>query len=198
MREWQNHLHASMRGGLQPRTSMLRTGVLDRLLAAQRLDRHDVEGVFPLLQALLQRSTAGQPADAQLAAAEEPLEMDATPDELQAAAQLLALDTEAACEVLREYLIAAAAKDCSLMITLAPVLDAQHLGPQDEGRLQQDACIGSVLCDEWGHSKRWFRYKVAFVDLDLKPLAKIGVHYELDQAIMACCANLSHMAYGIT
>jgi inositol-pentakisphosphate 2-kinase len=158
---------------------------------------HDVEGVFPLLQALLQRCGAQRDSGSQPAAPAE-LPEDTTPDDSQAAAlqQLLALDTEAACGVLREYLIAAASKDCSIMVTLAPVLDAEGLETHEAARLQQDACVGSVLYDEC--NDRWYRYKIAIVDLDLKPLAKIGVHYELDQAIMACCAGRYPVKPGVT
>lgn len=31
-----------------------------------------------------------------------------------------------------------------------------------------------------------FMYKLAFVDLDMKPLVKIPTHFELDQLIMSC------------
>ena len=100
--------------------------------------------------------------------------------------RLLSLDTEAACKVLREYLVAAAAKDCSIMITVAPCPDSANGEYNDQPGLQESPGIGAAFSDD--SLRRCFRYKIAIVDLDLKPLTKIALHWQLDQAIMAAVA----------
>ena len=172
-------------------------GPLDKLLAAQKLDTLDVAGVHPLLQAeLQQRSVQRERPHADDAPAQQGLSgpilctsghmQKAVTNTQQGAAlqQLLGLQPEAACEVLRKYLVAATAKDCSIMITLAPFQGgAQPAGVFQAPALQQDPCVGAVLSD--AVLERSFRYKVAFVDLDLKPVWKMEEHFRLDRAIMA-------------
>ena len=155
-----------------------------------------MEVVHPLLQSVLQQRSvqrglpnatdapAQQGFSGPLLCAGEHMQEPAT-DTQQGAAlqQQLGLQPEAVCEVLREYLVAATAKDCSIMITLAPVQGAQPAGAVELPALQQDPCVGAVLSDHVLENS--FRYKVAFVDLDLKPVWKIEEHFRLDQAIMA-------------
>ena len=141
-------------------------------------------------------------------------------------ARLLSTDWPTACAALRDYLTAATAKDCSLMITLAPLQPAPR--PQQErtrraepslgaamdvastigeriiggmserksGRqlsaVQEDPDVGSVVQDS--ESGRWFRYKVAVVDLDLKPLSKVEQHFALDQKILECALRTGKLA----
>ena len=216
------------------------TGVLDRILEVQKMDVHDIEGIHPLLAALLQK----QPSRSQLAdtpncwqhAANEYKQVlreqsdAATPaggngpaniaQELCNAelARLLSAEWPAARAALRGYLTAATAKDCSLMITLT-LLQSPSAPQQDGGRsqtpgqsaamdgvgvggrgcagggsfqkagtqlpaMQEDPDVGSVVQD--GETMRWFRYKVAVVDLDLKPLRKIEQHFVLDRQILDC------------
>ena len=103
--------------------------------------------------------------------------------------QQLGLNTEAAFEVLRKYLVAATAKDCSIMITMAPIEGAQTADAFELTALQQDPFRGAVLFDPL--LQRLYRYKVAFVDLDLKPVGKVEEHFRLDQAIMSVAEKAS-------
>ena len=170
-------------------TVVLAAGVLERLLAVQMLDCHGVEAVHLLLQCLLRRCSAGQHGDVQHSCGRSTgQQVFATQEDGHQAhkhmQQLLGLDTGAACKVLREYLAAAAAKDCSIMITLAPITPGvEGLTSDGQPGLQENPCTGAMLHD--GSLRRCSRYKVAFVDLDLKPLSKIAVHWQLEQAIMA-------------
>ena len=204
----------------------------------------------------------------------------------EALERLLSANFETAADAIRGYLVAATAKDCSLMITLAPCLprpaqsgDTSHggsaiaassraaaelsssevdccpetinrgvsssapRGPQPLGDLrgceigqgpmtgskevasgiahaaakqscvgqegasfneravggitgttaagecclsshQMDPNVGSVVQN--GQTGIWWRYKVAIVDLDMKPLSKVEQHFRLDQQILEC------------
>ena len=52
--------------------------------------------------------------------------------------------------------------------------------PSEQG-LQQQVGAGATAA---GQAGEWYQYQVAFVDLDMKPLAKIPKHFDLDQRIM--------------
>ena len=117
-------------------------GVLPRLLEAQQLDRWDISNTYPLLQHLL-----GQPLER------------TTPTALL----LCKLHIREQLAVLADYLTAAAAKDCSLMITLRPY-------------------AGDTQIKFWS--------QLCVVDLDLKPLCKLHEHNELDLLILKHAASL--------
>ncbi len=174
--------------------------------------------------------------------------------------RLRALPLPEACAALRAYLIAATAKDCSLMLTLqaapppagrdspgsagaaahaqpagsgrgagaagaeararsggGPASEADEGAGACEGRApahgeagapgergaaaaagtprvlarQADACAGGlveVAATGPGGGRARLRYKLALVDLDRKPLAKVHAHWRLDQAILAAAA----------
>jgi hypothetical protein len=96
---------------------------------------------------------------------------------------LLSLNSAAACEAVRNYLISATAKDCSIMITLAPF--TVHAVDSDMHSIcceQRDPCVGAIAPGVG--AEQHFRYKVAIVDLDMKPLTKIYEHFDLDQEIV--------------
>ena len=73
-------------------------------------------------------------------------------------------DEVTACCVLRDYLQAASAKDCSIMITL-DIHDRTH----DVEKHTSAPLVPS---------------SVAVIDLDYKPLSKVCAHYELDCDIL--------------
>ena len=118
------------------------TGVLPRLLAAQQLDRWDISNVYPVFQHLL-----GLPLECTTSSA---LVLCKLPEREQLA-------------VLADYLTAAAAKDCSLMITIRPYAEDTQI-------------------------KCWSQLCV--VDLDLKPLRKLHEHDELDMLILEHAASI--------
>lgn len=282
-------------------------GVLDSILKVQKMDVHDIEGIHPLLTTLLQRHAPASlsedsPQSRQIAPCASTEADMASPSGHKAPAgnscedrdaaleRLLTTDFEAAADTLRGYLVAATAKDCSLMITFAPCLPgpapsgdsrhdssdtagvsratAGHCGSevcraetgsrqvsssaagvlQPVGELdscknhhcaktrskevaagiaeaaarplsmaqewtssnehavesiraanagqklwvsgewlplqQEDPSVGSAV--QHGEAGTWFRYKVAVVDLDLKPLSKLEQHLCLDQQILDC------------
>ena len=119
-------------------------GVLPRLLAAQQLDRWDISNVYPMFQHLL-----GQPLER------------TTPT----AVMLCKLPSKELLAVLADYLTAAAAKDCSLMVTLRPYVKDTQIS------------FWSQLC---------------VVDLDLKPLHKLHEHNELDLLILKHAASFQN------
>ncbi len=103
-------------------------------------------------------------------------------------------------QLLRNYLIATTLKDCALMVALRPLHTPKH--GQDPGRQPGEIHDEHVSmsthhvetptmgdCDDgcgvvWDEdSGLLWEYKVAFVDLDVKPLGKLPHQYALDQAI---------------
>jgi hypothetical protein len=189
------------------------SGALPALLAAQRLDVMDIEGVAPLLERLLaegppvggsgaaaappdgshgQSSGSGFGGSGGGGSSGHPLRLD--PEALAAAARLPVGDVprEAARQLLRAYLTAVTAKDCGVMVTLQQVAgdgasgsgcdacaDGASNGSGGGGGRADCTCggRGTVCCggllrdDASGCSFLW---RVNLVDLDLKPLAKVG------------------------
>lgn len=279
--------------------------MLDRILQVQKMDVHEIEGIHPLVTTILQMHAPANLSEdtpqcrqhAPCASIEAQLASpsghkahagNASGESDAALERLLSADFKTAADAIRGYLTAATAKDCSLMITLAPCVlgpapsgDSRHdsydaagepraaaklgssevglcaetssrevssstagvsqpMGELDGGdngqcaktgskelavgddeavarplsvdqdwtstnehavggitgsgatgndrkRLpsqQEDPSIGSVV--QHAQAGNWFRYKVAIVDLDLKPLSKVEQHYRLDQKIMDC------------
>ncbi|KAI7841620.1 hypothetical protein COHA_004790 [Chlorella ohadii] len=110
-----------------------------------------------------------------------------------AVAQLLALHEAEAHAVLRSYVVAATAKDCALMQSFEErqqwwdVVPACIFCPSLGDELLQCGSGGGQeggASGSGGWSGGWFRYRLCFVDLDLKPLAKIPAHAELDRRIV--------------
>ncbi|EOY14827.1 Inositol-pentakisphosphate 2-kinase 1, putative isoform 2 [Theobroma cacao] len=77
-------------------------------------------------------------------------------------------------KIVKDYLMAATAKDCSLMISFRP---------KEDGELQSGSSKNSVYL---GSTNQVFEYKVYFIDLDLKPLKKMEYYYKLDKKIVSC------------
>lgn len=84
---------------------LTREPLLNRLRTAQMLDDMDIEAVFPAYQQILER---GEAFDARQGETLEPREApDSEPG-----------DAPGQHELVRRFLVAATAKDCSMMITL--------------------------------------------------------------------------------
>lgn len=194
--------------------ALQREGVLPRLLQLQRLDEHDISGV-----AHLYRRLAAEVAAEGAAATEAAVHATAAAAgcSSNAVARLLALPLDSALAVLRGYLTAATARDCAVMVTLQEVAVAADssgasgtagappaadvpAGPADcsaAGGADADpaAIVRLIRCPASGRS---FRYKLAFVDLDMKAASKIPAHHALDQRILECVlaeqeALMSHL-----
>ena len=83
----------------------------------------------------------------------------------QAISYLRILPREAKITILREYLIAATAKDCSIMIAFRAA--------------EKVNLSGSIALE----------YAVHVADLEFKPLSKVGAHYQLDCEILNTVRN---------
>lgn len=89
---------------------------------------------------------------------------------------LHSLSIEESRRIVRDYLLATTAKDCSLMLTFQPVA---HYSTEVNALDGNDVIYLSS-------SKQAFRYKAKFIDLDLKHLKKMIHYYKLDQNIVNC------------
>lgn len=186
--------------------AMACAGVLQRVLDAQRLDVHDIEGVKVLLDRLLAQEYSVQsdsqraPLSAEHAGstvdASEPQqssELLAAPIEhREALDSLLKLDRAAAYRVLQHYLTAATAKDLSIMITLRkePLPCCLAVPGPELNRLLIDTADPQEIAQKCSDGSGRIRSKIALVDLDLKPLAKVDEHWRLDEAIMQTILTL--------
>ncbi|THU45652.1 hypothetical protein C4D60_Mb02t20240 [Musa balbisiana] len=83
---------------------------------------------------------------------------------------LHSLSLEESLKIVRGYLIAATAKDCSLMISFSRT---------EAGHNASDCNFASLKS-----SNQCYNYKACFIDLDLKPLEKMVHYYKLDQKIV--------------
>jgi hypothetical protein len=150
------------------------SGVLQALLRLQQLDQTDVAGIEPLYEQLLQQQQQQRQQRQQR----------------QQQEQLVHQEQQQQYEMLRDYLTAATAKDCAIMITLQQVTQQQQ-------QQQQDAADSSISSSSRGgtavgtplyvdaSSGCCFAWQMTLVDLDLKPVSKVPVHAELDRAVLA-------------
>lgn len=134
-----------------------KSGVLDKLLAAQKLDDHDIEGAIHLYYDILSQPclVCKNITDAEL---------------LHKYSELHSLSLDKSCKIVRDFLIAATAKDCSLMMCFRP---RECETPDSE---YDSVFLKSV--------NRTYDYKAYFVDLDVKPLDKMPHYFKLDQKIV--------------
>lgn len=103
--------------------------------------------------------------------------------QLQAWKALIGVERAAAYRVMQGYLTAATAKDLSIMITLRKVCQGRSDAWQgSELSACTEECQGSTK--ESDEDIGSMQSKVALVDLDMKPLAKVYEHWRLDRAIM--------------
>lgn len=151
---------------------------------------------------LCQKGNTKQVIDADLHQAESVLhDMHKLLDEIQAS--MASLDHEAAtaflshlphghCQiVLQAYLLAAAAKDCSIMISLQACPENYV---NDDGVRRAMGESGGLSIAEWSsqpgqlltqdRSGQKYLAKVSVIDLDMKPVGKIEEHWRTDKQIM--------------
>jgi inositol-pentakisphosphate 2-kinase len=74
-------------------------------------------------------------------------------------------------EIVKNFLIAATAKDTSLMISLRPRKEKGYVSAYNNVYLKS--------------TSQSFDYKMHFIDLDLKPLKNMKEYYELDKKIVS-------------
>ncbi|KAK0576442.1 hypothetical protein LWI29_017570 [Acer saccharum] len=134
-------------------------GVLDRLLQVQKLDSFDIEAVIHAYYNVI-----SQPCQICKELDEDKVSQFCT--------SLHSISLDESLKIVKNYLIAATAKDCSLMICFRP-----------RGDEVSGASYNSVHLES---TNQVFDYKASFIDLDLKPLRKIEEYYELDKKIASC------------
>ncbi|CAL8462781.1 g2314 [Coccomyxa elongata] len=193
------------------RVILLREGVLDSILKVQKMDVHDIEGIHPLLTTLLQRhpplslseDTPQCRQNAPCASIEAHMASPSghkapagnTSGEHDAALKrLLTTDFETAAEEAADMTALTRLAFPDLQLTIAALrLTVAQKQAADRGaraplvffsRWQEDPSVGSAV--QHGETGTWFRYKVAVVDLDLKPLSKVEQHFRLEQQILDC------------
>lgn len=137
--------------------AIFKSGVLSKLLATQKLDDHDIEGAIHLYYNIISQPclVCKDITDAEL---------------LRKYTTLHSLSLENSQKVVRDFLISATAKDCSLMISFRP---------RESGTT--DSEYDSVFLES---VNRIYDYKAYFVDLDVKPLDKMVHYFKLDQKIV--------------
>ncbi|KAG5538486.1 hypothetical protein RHGRI_019160 [Rhododendron griersonianum] len=140
-----------------------RSGLLDRLLEVQKLDNIDIEGAIHAYYNLV-----CQPCIAC---------RDLGGEKLSARyAYLHSMSSDESLKIVRDYLIAATAKDLSLMISFRTREDRDVESPYN-----------GVFLDS---TNQRFEYKESFIDLDMKPLKKMELYYERDQQIVNCYSQM--------
>ncbi|KAJ0087309.1 hypothetical protein Patl1_09189 [Pistacia atlantica] len=135
------------------------SGILDRLLEAQKLDYCDIEGAIHAYYNIIS----------------QPCKACKNLDEQKVSHQYTSwhsIPLDESLKIVRDYLIAATAKDCSLIICFRP-----------KGDEVSGSSYNSVYLES---TNQVFEYKVYFIDLDLKPLEKMEEHYEKDKKIVNC------------
>jgi len=168
------------------------TGVLQKLLSIQALDAHDIEGIYPLYRHVLQQlgSQVDSPNMVHSQTLSEGVSSECGLFDLQPqkahVMSLLRKTWSEQISMIRDYLLATTAKDCSLMITMQALPAAAS----------PDHMESQCHCSQFSEFQEGFdlvavpkiavqiKYKVAVVDLDVKPHSKILSHYCLDQETM--------------
>ncbi|XP_011623523.1 inositol-pentakisphosphate 2-kinase [Amborella trichopoda] len=136
---------------------LFKSGALVRLLEVQKLDKLDIEGVIHAYFNVI-----SQPCRVCKDLGEE----------LSQIYQVLhSLSLKESMDIMKNYLVAATAKDCSLMVCFWPV-GVGELETHDRYALLHS-------------TSQKFYYKSSFIDLDMKPLEKMYYYYELDQKIVS-------------
>ncbi|XP_034675060.1 inositol-pentakisphosphate 2-kinase-like isoform X3 [Vitis riparia] len=140
-----------------------KSGVLDRLLEVQKLDIFDIEGAIHAYYDIV-----SEPCTVCRDLGEDIASHRYT--------SLHSIPSDESLKIVRDYLIAATAKDCSLMISFAPRKDGNSASPYSNVYLAS--------------TDQSFDYKAYFIDLDMKPLKKMQYYYELDQKIVSCYTQM--------
>ncbi|KAK8580884.1 hypothetical protein V6N12_071134 [Hibiscus sabdariffa] len=137
------------------------TARVDQLLEVQKLDTHDIEGAIHAYY-----NITSQPCMVCRELSKDKLSCRYT--------SLHSITLDESLKIVKDYLIAATAKDCSLMISFR----------RKEDGLPSHNTVYLESTDQV------FEYKVNFIDLDLKPLKKMEAYYELDKKIVSCYSQM--------
>lgn len=146
--------------------TILKSGVLNRLLEVQMLDSLDIEGVIHAYYDVLS----------------QPCKVCSDLDRCELSQRystLHSISFEESLKIVRDYLISATAKDCSLMISFRLKKSGDDQSSYSSVNLES--------------TKQSFEYKAYFIDLDMKPLKKMTYYYELDQKIVSCYTQMENL-----
>ncbi|KAK2398195.1 Inositol-pentakisphosphate 2-kinase [Trifolium repens] len=135
-----------------------KSGVLNQLLEVQKLDSIDVEGVIHAYYDITSQQCK--------------VCRELSEEQAKRFTSLHSVSLDESLRIVKDYLIAATAKDCSLMLCFRPRQE------DDSGSAYNSVYLEST--------KQAFDYKVHFIDLDLKRLSKVEDYYELDKKIVSC------------
>ncbi|KAA8528670.1 hypothetical protein F0562_036025 [Nyssa sinensis] len=150
--------------------AVFESGLLDRVLKVQKLDLYDIEGAIHVYYDLV-----SQPCM---------VCKDLGEDKLSGRySSLHSLPLNESLNIVRDYLIAATAKDLSMMIAFRP---------RENGDLGSPYSI--VFLKSTGQS---FDYKASFIDLDMKPLKRMEHYYKLDQKIVSYYTQMLKMEHQL-
>ncbi|OVA00539.1 Inositol-pentakisphosphate 2-kinase [Macleaya cordata] len=149
--------------------TIFQSRVLNQLLQAQKRDSFDIEGAIHAYYNIVSKpcKVCQDLGDYELSRRYLPLH---------------SISLEESINIVKDYLIAATAKDCSLMISFRPREDGDKVSSY------------STVCLE--STNQIFDYKAYFIDLDMKPLKKMVHYYELDQKIVSCYTKMEKMVHG--
>ncbi|KAK9742682.1 hypothetical protein RND81_03G190600 [Saponaria officinalis] len=145
------------------RQAIVELGVLDRLLEIQKLDKCDIEGAIHAYY-----DVVSQPCKVCGKTGEQNSLHSAPFDESQ--------------KIVKDFLLAATVKDCSLMISFRP------MQKEDTESHYKTINLNSI--------GQRFECKACFIDLDLKLLKKMEYYYELDQKIVDCYRQMVKPGIG--
>ncbi|CAM8930841.1 unnamed protein product [Rhodiola kirilowii] len=137
--------------------TIFKSMVLDKLLQVQKLDDMDIEGAIHAYYNVI-----SQPCTI----CESLKHMTS-----HKSSYVHKLPYDESLRIVRDHLISATAKDCSVMLAFRPKGD-------EDGTISYD----EVYLDP---TKQSFDYKVSFIDLDMKRLEKMEHYYELDESIVS-------------
>lgn len=144
-------------------------GILDRLLEVQKLDNFDIEGAIHAYYNII-----SQPCRVCRELDEEKVSHLCT--------LLHSIPMNESLKIVKDYLIATTAKDCSLMICFRP---------------KSSEVSGSYNSIYLESTNQVFYYKVYFIDLDLKPFNKMEEHYAKDKKISSCYIQMLNSEHGV-
>ncbi|KAL5557996.1 hypothetical protein UlMin_034207 [Ulmus minor] len=142
--------------------TVYKSRVMDRLLEVQKLDNLDIEGAIHAYYNIIS----------------EPCivcrELKGEGSHKYASLHSISLDES--LKTVKDFFIAATAKDCSLMISF---------------RLTEEGNIGPSYNNVYLEStSQTFDYKANFIDLDLKALKNMEEYYRRDQKIVSCYTQM--------
>jgi len=142
--------------------------LLDNILMLQKFDEADIEAVWPIYQEILRRGENITPLwRGDTMYPRPPIsKLPENPSDQH--------------ELVRRFLLACTAKDCSVMIAMHPDCKNEDYG-QNKNNDQVSVNKSNTKADVNGF--HGYSYSAAVVDLDPKPLTKMQRYYELDAEI---------------